>query len=156
LARRDRKRSLNDGRIQNPSNPFGIVPLSNFLPRGFGFVHHSIAFCITKCQAQSHDSQLFFIAARCCSSGGPVHLIRVAVRRARPCVQGGQAGGAGPRAHHHAAGEGDRPVSGGHQRGGQTRVHVGSSRDANTKTTALPSGTWLSGGAHPQLGVSPR
>jgi hypothetical protein len=34
---------LNDGRIQNPSNPFGIVPLSNFLPRGFGFVHHSIA-----------------------------------------------------------------------------------------------------------------
>jgi hypothetical protein len=43
LARRDRKRSLNDGRIQNPSNPFGIVPLSNFVPRGFGFVHHSIA-----------------------------------------------------------------------------------------------------------------
>jgi hypothetical protein len=34
---------LNDGRIQNPSNPFGIVPLSNFVPRGFGFVHHSIA-----------------------------------------------------------------------------------------------------------------
>jgi hypothetical protein len=31
LARRDRKRSLNDGRIQNPSNPFGIVPLSNFV-----------------------------------------------------------------------------------------------------------------------------
>jgi hypothetical protein len=43
LARRDRKGSLNDGRIQNPSNPFGIVPLSNFAPRGFGFVHHSIA-----------------------------------------------------------------------------------------------------------------
>jgi hypothetical protein len=34
---------LNDERIQNPSNPFGIVPLSNFVPRGFGFVHHSIA-----------------------------------------------------------------------------------------------------------------
>jgi hypothetical protein len=34
---------LNDGQIQNPSNPFGIVPLSNFVPRGFGFVHHSIA-----------------------------------------------------------------------------------------------------------------
>jgi hypothetical protein len=32
---------LNDGQIQNPSNPFGIVPLSNFAPRGFGFVHHS-------------------------------------------------------------------------------------------------------------------
>jgi hypothetical protein len=28
---------------KNPSNPFGIVPLSNFVPRGFGFVHHSIA-----------------------------------------------------------------------------------------------------------------
>jgi hypothetical protein len=34
---------LTDGRIQNPSNSFGIVPLSNFVPRGFGFVHHSIA-----------------------------------------------------------------------------------------------------------------
>jgi hypothetical protein len=34
---------LNDGRIQNPSDPFGIVPLSNFVLRGFGFVHHSIA-----------------------------------------------------------------------------------------------------------------
>jgi hypothetical protein len=34
---------LNDGRIQNPSDPFGIVPLSNFAPRGFGFVHHPIA-----------------------------------------------------------------------------------------------------------------
>jgi hypothetical protein len=43
LARRDRKGSLNDGQIRNPSNPFGIVPLSNFIPRGFGFVHHSIA-----------------------------------------------------------------------------------------------------------------
>jgi hypothetical protein len=40
LARRDRKGSLNDGQMQNPSNPFGIVPLSNFVPRGFGFVHH--------------------------------------------------------------------------------------------------------------------
>jgi hypothetical protein len=43
LARRDRKWLLNDGQIQNPSNPFGIVPPSNFVPRGFGFVHHSIA-----------------------------------------------------------------------------------------------------------------
>jgi hypothetical protein len=34
---------LNDGQIQNPSNPFGIAPLSNFAPRGFGFVYHSIA-----------------------------------------------------------------------------------------------------------------
>jgi hypothetical protein len=38
-----RKWSLNDGRIQNPSNAFGIVPLSSFVRRGFGFVHHSIA-----------------------------------------------------------------------------------------------------------------
>jgi hypothetical protein len=38
-----RKGSLNDAQIQNPSNPFEIVPLSNFVPRGFGFVHHSIA-----------------------------------------------------------------------------------------------------------------
>jgi hypothetical protein len=37
------KGSLNDGQIQNRSKPFGIVPLSNFAPRGFGFVHHSIA-----------------------------------------------------------------------------------------------------------------
>jgi hypothetical protein len=28
---------------KTPSKPFGIVPLSNFVPRGFGFVHHSIA-----------------------------------------------------------------------------------------------------------------
>jgi hypothetical protein len=34
---------LNDGQIRNPSKPFAIVPLSNFVPRGFGFVHHSIA-----------------------------------------------------------------------------------------------------------------
>jgi hypothetical protein len=50
LARRDRKGYLNDGRIQNPSKSFGIVPLSNFVPRGFGFVHHSIAILYTKCQ----------------------------------------------------------------------------------------------------------
>jgi hypothetical protein len=46
----DRKGSLNDGQIQNPSKLFGIVPLSNFVPRGFGFVHRSIAISITKCQ----------------------------------------------------------------------------------------------------------
>jgi hypothetical protein len=47
LARRDRKGSLNDGRIQNPSNPFGIVPLSNFVPRGLwicpSFNSHSLS-----------------------------------------------------------------------------------------------------------------
>jgi hypothetical protein len=57
LARRDRKGSLNHGRIQNPSNPFGIVPLSNFVQRGSGFVHHSIAI-------------LFFIAVGGGGGGG--------------------------------------------------------------------------------------
>jgi hypothetical protein len=28
---------------KTPPTKFGIVPLSNFVPRGFGFVHHSIA-----------------------------------------------------------------------------------------------------------------
>jgi hypothetical protein len=37
------KTVLDDGRIQNPSNPFGIAPLYNFVRRGFAFVHHSIA-----------------------------------------------------------------------------------------------------------------
>jgi hypothetical protein len=44
------KGSLNDGRIQDPSKPFGIVPLSKFVPRGFGFVHHSIAILDHECQ----------------------------------------------------------------------------------------------------------
>jgi hypothetical protein len=43
LARRDRKGSFNNGQIQNPSKTLGIVPLSNFVRRSFGFVHHSIA-----------------------------------------------------------------------------------------------------------------
>jgi hypothetical protein len=38
------KLALNDGQIQNPSARLQIVPLSNFLPMGFGFVHHTIAF----------------------------------------------------------------------------------------------------------------
>jgi hypothetical protein len=50
---------LNDGQIQNPSNPFGIVPLSNFVPRGFGFVHHSIAILYHEVPNHNHDSQLF-------------------------------------------------------------------------------------------------
>jgi hypothetical protein len=29
---------LNDGQIQNPSNPFRIVPLSNFVPRGLSII----------------------------------------------------------------------------------------------------------------------
>jgi hypothetical protein len=39
----DRKRSLNDGQIQNPSTRLLIVPLSKFVLSGFGFVHDSIA-----------------------------------------------------------------------------------------------------------------
>jgi hypothetical protein len=62
LARRDRKGSLNDGRIQNPSNPFGIVPLSNFVPRGFGFVHHSIAILYHEVPNPNLTSRNFFIA----------------------------------------------------------------------------------------------
>jgi hypothetical protein len=59
LARRDRKGSLNDGRIQNPSNPFGMVPLSNFAPRGFAFFHHSIAIFYHEVPNPISRSQLF-------------------------------------------------------------------------------------------------
>jgi hypothetical protein len=37
------KWSLNDGQIQNPRARLYMVPPSNFVQRGFGFVHHSIA-----------------------------------------------------------------------------------------------------------------
>jgi hypothetical protein len=53
---------LNDGRIQNPSNPFGIVPLSRFVPRGFGFVHHSIAILYHEVPYLSITIRNFFIA----------------------------------------------------------------------------------------------
>jgi hypothetical protein len=45
----------------------------------------------------------------------------------------------------------------GHPRGWPTmmHIHIGRSRDASTNNR-IPSGTWLSGGAHPQLGESPR
>jgi hypothetical protein len=62
LARRDRNWSLNDRRIQNPSNPFGIVPLSNFVPRGFGFVHHSIAILYHQVPNPNLTIRNFFIA----------------------------------------------------------------------------------------------
>jgi hypothetical protein len=64
LARRDSKWSLNDGQIQNPSNPFGIVPLSNFVPRGYGFVHHSIAILYHQVPNLSFTIRNFFIAVR--------------------------------------------------------------------------------------------
>jgi hypothetical protein len=59
---RDRKRSMNDGRMQNPSNPFGIVPLFNFEPRGFGFGHHSIAILYHEVPNPNITIRNFFIA----------------------------------------------------------------------------------------------
>jgi hypothetical protein len=53
---------LNDGQIPNPSNPFGIVPLSNFVPRGFGFVHHSIAILYHQVPNLKITIRNFFIA----------------------------------------------------------------------------------------------
>jgi hypothetical protein len=53
---------LNDGQIQNPSNPFGIVPLFNFVPRGFGFVHHSIAVLYHEVPNPNLTIRNFFIA----------------------------------------------------------------------------------------------
>ena len=67
LARPDSKRSLNDGQIQNPSNPNGIVPLSNFVPRGFGFVHHSIAILYHEVPNLSLTIRNFFIAVTWCA-----------------------------------------------------------------------------------------
>jgi hypothetical protein len=69
LARRDRKGSLNDGQIQNPSNPFGIVPLSRFAPRGFGFVHHSIAILYHEVPNPNITIRNFFIAVYQCVGG---------------------------------------------------------------------------------------
>jgi hypothetical protein len=53
---------LKDGHIQNPSNPFGIVPLSNFVPRGFGFVHHSIDILYHEVPNPNLTIRNFFIA----------------------------------------------------------------------------------------------
>jgi hypothetical protein len=53
---------LNDGQIQNPSNAFGIVPLSNFAPRGFGFVHHTIAILYHEVPNPNLTIRNFFIA----------------------------------------------------------------------------------------------
>jgi DNA segregation ATPase FtsK/SpoIIIE-like protein len=53
---------LNDGQIQNPSKLFWIVPLSNFAPRGFGFVHHSIAILYHEVPNPNISIRNFFIA----------------------------------------------------------------------------------------------
>jgi hypothetical protein len=55
---------LYDGQIQNPSNSFGIVPLSNFVPRGFGFVHHSIAILYHQVPNPNLTIRNFFIAVQ--------------------------------------------------------------------------------------------
>jgi hypothetical protein len=53
---------LNDGQIQNPSNAFGVVPLSRFVLRGFGFVHHSIAILYHEVPNLSITIRNFYIA----------------------------------------------------------------------------------------------
>jgi hypothetical protein len=53
---------LNDGQIQNPSKSFGIVPLSRFVPRDFGFVHHSIAILYHEVPNPNITIRNFFIA----------------------------------------------------------------------------------------------
>jgi hypothetical protein len=75
LARRDRKGSLNDGRIQNPSNPFGIVPLSTFVPRGFKFVHHSLAILYHEVPNPYLTIRNFYIAVQpaLAPARGPAH-----------------------------------------------------------------------------------
>jgi hypothetical protein len=47
---------------KNPSNPFGIVPLSNFMLRGFGFVYHSIALLYHEVPNPNLTIRNFFIA----------------------------------------------------------------------------------------------
>jgi hypothetical protein len=56
------KRNLNDGQIQNPSNPFGVVQLSNFALRGFGFVHQSMAILYHEVPNPNITIRNFFIA----------------------------------------------------------------------------------------------
>jgi hypothetical protein len=64
----------------------GIVPLSNFVPRGFGFVHHSIAILYHEVPNLSITIRNFFIAV--CVSGCPEELDdvceRVSVSPTRP------------------------------------------------------------------------
>jgi hypothetical protein len=50
--------------VQNPSNPYGIgiVPPSRFVPRGFGFVHHSIAILYHEVPNPNLTIRDFFIA----------------------------------------------------------------------------------------------
>jgi hypothetical protein len=65
-----KKGSLNDRQIQNPSKPFEIVPLSRFVPRGFGFVHHSIAILYHEVRNPNLTIRSCFIAVR--RAGAPL------------------------------------------------------------------------------------
>jgi hypothetical protein len=76
---------------KNPSNPFGIVPLSNFVRGGFGFVHHSIAILLH----QVPNPNLFH---RCVpgeragvgSGARETHADGARVRRPRPLAHPGE------------------------------------------------------------------
>jgi hypothetical protein len=84
------KRALNVGRIQNPYHPFGIVPLFYFVPRGFGFVHHSIAIFYHEVPNPNLTIRNFFIAVThpprpAQREGGEVGL-ETAERSHPPCL----------------------------------------------------------------------
>jgi hypothetical protein len=74
--------SLNDGRIPNPSNPFGIVPLSNFVQRGFGFVHDSIAILYHEVPNLSITIRNFCIAVGGSDASGEVAAAAAALKAA--------------------------------------------------------------------------
>ena len=76
MALGEREWLLNDGRIQNPSNPFGSVPLSNFVQRGFGFVYHSIAILDHQVPNLSITIRNFFIAGTRGGGAGPRGWVR--------------------------------------------------------------------------------
>jgi hypothetical protein len=72
---------LNDGRIQNPSSTFGIVPLSKFVPRGFGFVHHSIAILYHEVPNPNLTIRNFLIAVRQGVAAAELKLTEAALHR---------------------------------------------------------------------------
>jgi hypothetical protein len=88
---------LNDGRIRNPSNPFGILPLSNFVPRGFGFVHHSIAIFYHQVPNPNLTIRNFFIAVSPWPRArGPTPGRARSTCRRRRARAGSRRGGAAP------------------------------------------------------------
>jgi hypothetical protein len=89
-------------KIQNPSNQFGIVPLSYFVPMGLGFVHHSIAFLYHEVPRTYLTIRDSFIAvgggAGRAQQGGVPQRRRERVREGDAAPQ--DAGGARQHAHH--------------------------------------------------------